>query len=275
MKEQLKAYIDTVFSDAEERAPGSERLAELKEEMLHNLYEKYDDLVAAGKSPAAAYHSSVASVGDISELLDSISGDGETVSPPAVDAPAPKGGKSAKGEEPHARPMTPEESAEWKTYKERSAVLSSVSVALYILCWVPNVVLDAIALPLFDEIGTALMFIMIAVATALQVYISKTKPKFGKDVKVSDGNDEDDDDRDEDDGDRDGDSDGKPEDEKKKKRSRRSPIYAAISGALWIVTVCLYLQVSFATGYWHVTWLIFPIATAVDHIIKAVFDLRR
>ena len=272
MKEQLKAYIDTVFSDAEGRAPDSERLAELKEEMLHNLYEKYDDLVAAGKSPAAAYHSSVASVGDISELLDSISG-GEAVELPVVSEPSPKEEKASEEDEPHERPMNAEESAEWKTYKERSAILSSVSVALYILCWVPNVVLDAIALPLFDEIGTALMFIMIAVATALQVYMKKTKPHFGKGVKVDDADDDDDDgDRDEED------EDGESEDKKKKKkrkRSRRSPIYAAISGALWIVTVCLYLQISSATGYWHVTWLIFLMATAVDNIIKAVFDLWR
>lgn len=274
MKEQLKAYIDTVFSDAEGRAPDSERLAELKEEMLHNLYEKYDDLVAAGKSPAAAYHSSVASVGDISELLDSISG-GEAVELPAVSEPSPKEEKASEEDEPHERPMNAEETAEWKRYKERSAILSSVSVALYILCWVPNVVLDAIALPLFDEIGTALMFIMIAVATALRVYMKKTKPHFGKGVKVDDADDDNDDDCDDDD--RDGDSDGKPEGKKKKKkkRSRRSPIYAAISGALWIVTVCLYLQISSATGYWHVTWLIFLMATAVDEIIKAVFDLWR
>ena len=74
--------------------------------------------------------------------------------------------------------------------------------------------------------------------------------------------------------DEDGESEGK-EKKKKRKRSRRSPIYAAISGALWIVTVCLYLQISSATGYWHVTWLIFLMATAVDNIIKAVFDLWR
>ena len=74
MKDKLKEFMDTVFADAERRAPGNRRLQELKEEMLRNLCDRYDDLVANGKTPAAAYNIAVTGVGDVTELLDSVVG---------------------------------------------------------------------------------------------------------------------------------------------------------------------------------------------------------
>ena len=62
MKNKLKEYIDIVFVDAERQAPGNRQVAELKEEILQNLYEKYDNLIATGKTPAAAYNIAVAGV---------------------------------------------------------------------------------------------------------------------------------------------------------------------------------------------------------------------
>ena len=74
MKVKLREYIDTIFADAERRAPYNQRVRELKEEMLQNLNDRYDDLVSKGKSPAAAYNIAIAGVGDVSELLDSVVG---------------------------------------------------------------------------------------------------------------------------------------------------------------------------------------------------------
>ena len=54
-----------------------------------------------------------------------------------------------------------------------------------------------------------------------------------------------------------------------------SPVYKAISGALWVLTFVVYFLASFETGAWHMTWLLFLISTAIDNIIKAIFDLRR
>ena len=99
------------------------------------------------------------------------------------------------------------------------------------------------------------------------IYNSMTKPKFGPTVVNWDKDDDDDDDDD---------------DEKAGKhppvqpiRPRRSPVYKAISGALFVLVLCGYLLVSFATGAWHITWLIFLMYAALDNVIKAIFDLRR
>ena len=50
MKTKLKAYMDTVFADAERRAPYNQQVRDLKEEMLQNLYDRYDDLLATGNT---------------------------------------------------------------------------------------------------------------------------------------------------------------------------------------------------------------------------------
>ncbi len=261
MKHKLREYIDTIFADAEGRAPYNERLRELKEEMLQNLCDRYDDLIAKGKTPAAAYNIAVAGVGDISELLDSVVGgasaDGfekKTATPPP-----PKSGK---------RPLTPEERETVRRYRERSAVVTAVAVAMYILCWLPLAILENVAGRVGSSIGLILMFGMIAAATFAIIHNSMSKPKFGANVENWEKDDDDDDDEDDDDEDTRGNGrrDGRP---------GRSPVYKAISGALWVLTVCVYLLVSFATGAWHVTWMIFLIVTALDNIIKAIFDLRR
>ena len=71
MKEKLRDYLDLIFADA----PDCRRTKELKEEMYANVCDKYDDLIAEGKSEASAYNISVAGIGDISELLESIIAD--------------------------------------------------------------------------------------------------------------------------------------------------------------------------------------------------------
>ena len=257
MKTKLKAYMDTVFADAERRAPYNQQVRDLKEEMLQNLYDRYDDLLATGKTPSAAYNVAVAGVGDISDLLDSVVGSqgGEKAADASAGASsAPKSGR---------RMLTPDELEALRKYKSRSAVLTSAAVAMYILCWVPLTILGALLGDLGGYIGLTVMFLMIAGATAMMIYIGMTKPKFADDDDDEDDDNDDDDDDDDDD------------DRGRKGKSARSSVYKAINGALWALTFVVYFLISFRTGAWHVTWMIFLISTAIDNIIKAIFDLRR
>ena len=69
--------------------------------------------------------------------------------------------------------------------------------------------------------------------------------------------------------------DGDDDDDSKASRrgKKKNPILSAITGALWLLTVCAYLAVSFYSGAWHLTWLIFLITTAIDNIIEAIFEI--
>ena len=61
MYDKLREYIESLFKDA----PDTVKTVELKEEMLQNLYEKYNDLLAEGRSEQAAFNIAVAGVGDV------------------------------------------------------------------------------------------------------------------------------------------------------------------------------------------------------------------
>ncbi|HEX3025726.1 MAG TPA: hypothetical protein VHR42_00630, partial [Clostridia bacterium] len=52
-------------------------------------------------------------------------------------------------------------------------------------------------------------------------------------------------------------------------------IRKSISSVLWPLVVITYLLVSFFTGQWGITWIIFLIGVAIENIIRAVFELKR
>lgn len=217
MKDKLRAYIDYTFRDA----PQIKRTIELKEEMLQNLIEKYDDLIAEGKTEEAAYNIATASIGDISDLIKELN-------------------KSATG----AHTNSPETMAR---SNERSARLTAIAVALYILSPVPCIIFqDAI-------FGPVMLFVMVALATGLIIYNSMTKVKFNKmdDTVVEEFK------------------------EWKYSNTQEYRTFRAIKSAISSITVVVYLLVSFLTGAWHITWIIFLISSAIVSIVKAAFDMKR
>lgn len=211
MQDKLREYIDTIF----EKAPATRRTVELKEEMLQNLNDKYNDLLAGGKNEEAAYNIAVASVGDIDELLACLK----------VKDGVPEAVKQAE--------------------KRRNALFTSVAVTLYVLCPIPLFLIQ-------DEMGLIWTIVIAAIATGLIVFNSMTRTTYKRedDTVVEEFK------------------------EWKQQTGRSRQAFKSISGALWLLIVVIYAIVSFATGAWFITWVIFLIGAAVESIIKAVFDLR-
>lgn len=110
MKNKLRAYIDSLFTDA----PKIRKAYDLREELLSNLNAKYDDLINRGYSEEEAYQAAVAGIGDVSELIAALSG-----------------GDPFGGPSDHER--------------KRSAVIVAVAVMLYILAVVPLILLQSIS----------------------------------------------------------------------------------------------------------------------------------
>ncbi len=254
MKNKIKEHIDLIFADA----PDCSKTQEMKEEMYANVSDRYDDLIKEGKGEAVAYSISVSGIGDISELIASLKEEyGERREQDAA---------SLTSESVESAPKyTSEQMAEIERWRVRRTVMNSIAVSLYIICWLPLVTLAAI----FDAvginsdfaaaIGIPAMMIMIAGATVLMVVKSSIKPSFirgNKDVERELDGDEDDD------------------DERSHKRKRKKhPALVAIGGALWTLTVVVYMLVSFVSNAWHLTWMIFLITAAIDNIIDAIFEI--
>ena len=48
----------------------------------------------------------------------------------------------------------------------------------------------------------------------------------------------------------------------------------AVNTIISVIGLCCYFAVSFASGAWYITWLIFPIMGAVQGLVKACTDLK-
>lgn len=135
MREQLIQYVELLFAGA----PDS---GEVKQEILQNTLDRFDDLVSQGKQPEAAYRLAITGIGDINEIL---------------------------GREPsHQKPRleAPENRAQQKETKDDGDKKQkrAVAVALYIMSPVPLFILGTVG---SGVMGLCLMFLMIAAATAL------------------------------------------------------------------------------------------------------------
>ena len=207
---KLEKYIEYLF----ENAPDTKEAKEMKEEILSNLMEKYNDLLADGYSESEAYDIAVRGLGDITGLIDKL-------------------------ERPAEKPMFTKE--EIMADKKRSAFITSIAVGLYILCVVPVLI--------FGELGNGLpgiilMFVMIAVATVMLIYNNMTR-------LVKDDDDED-------------------EEEEK----NLPPVLRAVNSAITAITLLVYFALSFMTGAWHITWVIFIISSLTKKLVKAIFELK-
>ena len=209
MREQLIQYVELLFAGA----PDSE---EIKQEILQNTLDRYDDLIDQGKTPEAAYRLAISGIGDINEILGS--------------APQPASNFDAF----YSQKTNTEDDAEKK--KKRA-----VAIGLYITCVIPVIALSNIG---NGGLGVCLMFLMIAAATALLIMAS----------------DKDDDDE---------------ADEKAlMPKTPQQELKNSISKFIGAIGLAVYLILSFATGAWHITWLIFPIEGCLKGLINAIIDLK-
>jgi len=152
MEDKIRRHLDELFEDT----TPTKKAVELKEEMIQNLGDKYRDLIGEGKTEEAAYNVTIASIGDISDLLAELEKD-----------------------------MTNKEmKLEMEAANRKSALLTSIAVMMYILCALPLIMLSIYGNYYAVQIGLPILFIMVAGATGLLIYNSMTKPVLESETMV-------------------------------------------------------------------------------------------
>ena len=131
MREQLEQYVNLLFA-------GAADAEDIKQEILQNTLDRYDDLVAQGKVPEAAYRLAIAGIGDVNEIL------GTTTQ----QAPVKVHGTAQSEEED-----TP-----------KKKLLRAIAVGLYILCPLPLFAFTEVGMSTLGLCGT---LAIVAVATVL------------------------------------------------------------------------------------------------------------
>ncbi len=134
-------------------------------------------------------------------------------------------------------------------YKKKSAKITAISVMMYILSPVSVIVFDEFG---NETLGIVIMFLLIAGATGLLIYNNMTKPQYLKqdDTLVEDFK------------------------EWQSGTSKNRRVRKSIEGAMWAIITALYLLISFATGAWHITWIMFIVGAAIEKVIRAYFEYK-
>lgn len=214
MNKRIKQYVDNLFKEA----PKTRRIYELKQEILLNINDNYNYLIERGLDEDSAYNKAISNIENIDKILQD----------------------------------NYDFIKEEKEYQRKSALIIAISVAMYILCPVPLIILGTIGSDTMAVFGVVILLSMISVATGLLIYNSNIKPRY---IYINDE---------------------LYEEFKEWKYEKEEGRYGerAILSVINSLTVVIYFIVSFYYGNWGVSWIIFLIGCAIKQIIRAYFDLR-
>jgi len=138
MQERLRKYVDSLFKDV----PLTKSIVELKEEMIQNLYEKYQDLLKSGKTEETAFNNVISGIGDVSSLI-------------------------------YDMDLTIKELSD--TGIQKSAAFTSVAVMVYIFSLIPIILSLQYNRIFYGLVG---FIAMIMLATGILIYNNLKKQKF-------------------------------------------------------------------------------------------------
>lgn len=58
-------------------------------------------------------------------------------------------------------------------------------------------------------------------------------------------------------------------------KSSQKEIKSAISSIVWSLTIVIYFVLSFYTGAWYITWVLFIIAFCIDSMVALLFSIKK
>lgn len=210
MREQLTQYVNLLFA-------GAPNCEDIRQEILQNTLDRYDDLIDQGKAPEAAYRLAISGIGDINEILGTDTQPSDPTPFVAYLSPQP-------------------EAAEL----DKQRKLRAVGIALYILSAIPLIILSDMG---YDILGLSLTLIIVAAATYIMILIGKKDDageEKGENTTVS----------------------------------PKSELKESIDKLIFAIGLVIYFIISFSTGAWYITWILFPIIGCTQGLVKAVLDLK-
>lgn len=223
MNTKITNYVEVLFKDI----PNTKKAQELKEELLSTLNDHFEEHIAEGKSENQAYTEALTDIGDIDALL---------------------------------KELEPEKELQSKIqeYRNKRAKFTSIAIMLYILSVVSVIatagiteILNHEKKDLYEIVGIIIMFVFIAIATGLIIYVNMSKPQDVEQYLTSN---------------------------KKKSfvnyngNSKTLRTIAAFMKLYWMIVLIVYLAVSFTTGQWAWTWIIWLIGSAIKQAIYIFFN---
>lgn len=224
MRDKIVEKFNQLFEDA----PKTRKALELKQEMLQNALDKYEDLVQEGHSEEDAYQNVIQSIGDVTELFEEV-------------------------EEKNLLSLS-------ESDRKKKALLQAIAVGLYILAGVVFFGFALIGEVAYDfngvttGIGLVLAGLICIPPTVMMVYAANMYPVYKKKEKqdmVEEYKEE------------------------KYKNNKDEAVLGSVSTLIWMLVLVAYFIISFKTGAWYITWVIFLIGGSIQSIASLVFSLHK
>ncbi|MEG1895512.1 MAG: permease prefix domain 1-containing protein [Oscillospiraceae bacterium] len=220
MNNKVKNYVDALFTGV----PRSKKATELKEELLSNMSERFEDYMAQGKTEIQAYSLAVSNMGDVDGMLSELIPDADF-------------------------------KQEANKYRTRNAKNTAIGVSLYILGAAVLIGFTMVGERMGAEDSYAMMGVVVllclaAVATGLIVYTHMSTPQEYKDFDEDAARD------------------------RRLYASKDGSLLKSIMSIYWSVVTFIYLGVSFLSGEWGISWMIWVLAGVFAEIIKTIFEMR-
>ena len=218
MRDQLIQYVNLLFA-------GNGDVEDIKQEILQNTLDRYDDLIARGKLPEEAYRQAIAGIGDVNEIIN-----GKST------------GYNAQNQAPAYAPMPEFEG----TATVVSRMMRAIAIFLYIISPVPLFLFSRLG---WDEVGLCCLLIIVGIATALLLLFKspKSKETAQEYTEYTD----------------------RPRNTGSQRELKKS-----VGKLISTIGLVAYFVISFSTGAWFITWLIFPIIGAVKGVVNSCIDMR-
>ena len=147
MRERLIQYVDLLFA-------GAADAEDIKQEILQNTLDRYDDLIFQGKSEEAAYRLAISGIGDINEIL-------------------------APTHDSVHQPQNPQqENSSMQNRKTRA-----IAIAMYICSAVPLFILGDLG---YGSLGLCMTILLVGAATYLMLLTRKPGEQAPREKKPQD-----------------------------------------------------------------------------------------
>lgn len=130
MNKKIEAHVNALFANTS----NGYNILDIKEELTANLNDKYDDLIASGRSEEEAFIHVISGIGDIDRLLEDL------------------------GELPEYQPL------EITKNQQKRSIFISIGIALYVLSFAPLILFH------YSYAGIAIMCANCAIATGFIVF---------------------------------------------------------------------------------------------------------
>lgn len=220
MNNKIKNYVEVLFSNV----PQSRKANELKEELLSNMSERYEDYIKEGKTEDQAYDLVIDNLGDVDKMIADVVSNDKFI-----------------------------EQANY--FRTRNAAYIAISISMYIIAAALLIGITGFGISLgnsgtYTAAGLLVSLLISAVATGIIIYINMSTPAEYKNYNKNSKN------------------------KLQNLNNKDNKLFNNIMSVYWTIMAFIYLAISFITGLWGITWIIWVLASAVYSILKGILGIK-